>query len=53
MLKISQVNAEKRNSISPTNHVLLCIKQLLDEVEHDIMNYQNQGVLSAEAEGSG
>ena len=27
------------------------IKQLLDEVEHDIMNYQNRGVLSAEAEG--
>ena len=28
-------------------------KQLLDEVEHDIMNYQNRGlaVLSAEAEG--
>ena len=27
-------------------------KQLLDEVEHDIMNYQNRGLLlSAEAEG--
>ena len=27
-------------------------KQLLDEVEHDIMNYQNLvSVLSAEAEG--
>ena len=27
-------------------------KQLLDEVEHDIMNYQNlMSVLSAEAEG--
>jgi len=28
-------------------------KQLLDEVEHDIMNYQNRprSVLSAEAEG--
>ena len=24
--------------------VLLVIKQLLDEVEHDIMNYQNQGL---------
>ena len=30
------------------------IKQLLDEVEHDIMNYQNLvSVLSAEAEGRG
>ena len=28
-------------------------KQLLDEVEHDIMNYQNLvSVLSAEAEGT-
>ena len=28
------------------------IKQLLDEVEHDIMNYQKPGsVLSAEAKG--
>ena len=29
-------------------------KQLLDEVEHDIMNYQNRGLcynVSAEAEG--
>ena len=26
-------------------------KQLLDEVEHDIMNYQNHSVLSAEAKG--
>ena len=26
-------------------------KQLLDEVEHDIMNYQNRGLCSAEAEG--
>ena len=24
-------------------------KQLLDEVEHDIMNYQNRGVLSISA----
>ena len=24
--------------------VLLVIKQLLDEVEHDIMNYQNRGL---------
>ena len=24
--------------------ILTCIKQLLDEVEHDIMNYQNRGV---------
>ena len=29
------------------------IKQLLDEVEHDIMNYQNRGLLSAKAEGWG
>ena len=29
------------------------IKQLLDEVEHDLMNYQNRGVLSAKAEGWG
>ena len=29
------------------------IKQLLDEVEHDIMNYQNRGLLSAEAECRG
>ena len=29
-------------------------KQLLDEVEHDMMNYQNLvSVLSAEAEGRG
>ena len=31
-------------------------KQLLDEVEHDIMNYQNRGLcynVSAEAEGWG
>ena len=35
----------------PYNHP--DIKQLLDEVEHDIMNYQNRGVLSAEAEGRG
>ena len=29
-------------------------KQLLDEVEHDIMNYQNRGLCSsAEAEGCG
>ena len=26
-------------------------KQLLDEAEHDIMNYQNRGLCSAEAEG--
>ena len=26
-------------------------KQLLDEVEHNIMNYQSRGLLSAEAEG--
>ena len=26
-------------------------KQLLDEVEHDIMNYQPRSVLSAEAKG--
>ena len=24
--------------------VCTCIKQLLDEVEHDIMNYQNRGL---------
>ena len=28
------------------------IKQLLDEVEHDIMNYQNRGVCSAEADNT-
>ena len=35
------------------NYMCKCIiKQLLDEVEHDIMNYQNLvSVLSAEAEG--
>ena len=26
------------------------IKQLLDEVEHDIMNYQNRGLLKPKAE---
>ena len=24
--------------------ISICIKQLLDEVEHDIMNYQNRGL---------
>ena len=28
------------------------IKQLLDEVEHDIMNYQNRGLCSAEADNT-
>ena len=28
------------------------IKQLLDKVEHDIMNYQNRGVCSAEADNT-
>ena len=27
-------------------------KQLLDEVEHDIMNYQNQGLCSASADNT-
>ena len=27
-----------------TGEVYSCIKQLLDEVEHDIMNYQNRGL---------
>ena len=28
------------------------IKQLLDEVEHDIMNYQNRGLCSASADNT-
>ena len=28
------------------------IKQLLDEVEHDITNYQNRGLCSAEADNT-
>ena len=28
------------------------IKQLVDEVEHDIMNYQNQGLCSASADNT-
>ena len=27
-------------------------KQLLDEAEHDIMNYQNRGLCSAEADNT-
>ena len=36
--------------ISRTYHAI--IKQLLDEVEHDIMNYQNRGLCSAEADNT-
>ena len=47
--------AERFASVSEDELCEKCrIKQLLDEVEHDIMNYQNLvSVLSAEAFGFG
>ena len=36
-------------SVVSTHHVN---KQLLDVVEHDIMNYQNRGLCSAEADNT-
>ena len=43
---------EKLTQVTPPGLHITFIKQLLDEVEHDIMNDQNpRSVLSAEAEG--
>ena len=47
-------NCDQLSEIFKIHALLAFIKQLLDEVEHDIMNYQNLvPVLSAEAEGFG
>ena len=39
-------------SSSSSNASLDVIKQLLDEVEHDIMNYQNRGLCLASADNT-
>ena len=44
-IRFWSLHAESPNILTSDNQLQYCInKQLLDEVEHDIMNYQNQGL---------